>query len=125
VLVGAGHDGACYDITGPHAYAAADLAALYGELGGRTVSERAVSDAELIAGIVGTAAGDNHLRYGAELVASFGRSIREGYMSACTDQVARLAGGRARSLTSGARAVAQTQLRRSASAKGHRARVAG
>ena len=92
VLVGPGHAGACYDITGPHAFTAADLAALYGELGGRTVSERAVGDAELIAGIVGTADGDNHLRYGAELVASFGRSIREGYMSACTDQVARLAG---------------------------------
>lgn len=92
VLVGAGHAGACYDVTGPQPYAAADLAALYGELGGRAVSERTISDAELIAGIVGTAAGDNHLRYGAELVASFGRSIREGYMSACTDQVARLAG---------------------------------
>jgi NAD(P)H dehydrogenase (quinone) len=98
VLVGAGHAGACYDITGPQAYAAADLAALYGELGGRAVAERAVSDAELIAGIVGTATGDNHLRYGAELVASFGRSIREGYMSACTDQVARLAGRPAKSL---------------------------
>ena len=98
VLVGAGHAGAYYDVTGPHAYAAADLAALYAELGGRAVSERAVSDAELIAGIVGTASGDNHLRYGAELVASFGRSIREGYMSACTDQVVRLAGRPAQSL---------------------------
>jgi len=98
VLVGAGHAGGCYDVTGPQAYAAADLAALYGELGGRMVSERAISDAELIAGIVGTADGDNHLRYGAELVASFGRSIREGYMSACTDQVVRLTGRPARSL---------------------------
>jgi NAD(P)H dehydrogenase (quinone) len=98
VLLGPGHAGACYDVTGAHAFAAVDLAALYGELGGRTVSERAVSDAELIAGIVGTAEGDNHLRYGAELVASFGRSIREGYMSACTDQVARLAGRPPRSL---------------------------
>jgi NAD(P)H dehydrogenase (quinone) len=98
VLVGAGHADACYDITGPRAYAAADLAALYGELGGQAVSERAVSDAELVAGIVGTATGDNHLRYGAELVASFGRSIREGYMSACTDHVVRLAGRPAQSL---------------------------
>ncbi|HEX7238405.1 MAG TPA: NAD(P)H-binding protein [Gammaproteobacteria bacterium] len=92
VLVGPGHAGACYDITGPQQYAAADLAALYAELGGRPVRERPVSDAEIVAAMVGTAEGDDHLRYGAELVASFGRSIREGYMSACTDHVAKLAG---------------------------------
>ena len=109
VLVAAGHAGVCYDVTGPEAYSAADLAALYGELGGRPVVERRVSDAELIAAMVGTAGGRrppwmagvpqkqeefaaDHLRYGAELVASFGRSIRAGYMSACTDTVARLVG---------------------------------
>jgi NAD(P)H dehydrogenase (quinone) len=97
VLV-AGHAGKCYDVTGPHAYAAADLAALYGELGGRPVVERSVSDAELVAGIVGGAAGDDHLRYGAELVASFGRSIREGYMDVRTDHVAKLLGRPPRSL---------------------------
>jgi NAD(P)H dehydrogenase (quinone) len=92
VLVAAGHAGKCYDVTGPRAYAASELAALYGELGGRPVIERSVSDADFIAGIVGTAAGGDHLRYGAELVASFGRSIREGYMDACTDHVAKLTG---------------------------------
>ena len=66
---------------------------MYGELGGRPVVERRVSDADLVAAMVGAAAGDDdHLRYGAELVASFGRSIREGYMSACTDHVAKLVG---------------------------------
>jgi NAD(P)H dehydrogenase (quinone) len=98
VLIGADHAGKRYDVTGPQAYAAADLAALYGELGGRRVVERRVSDAELVAGIVGTAAGDDHLRFGAELVASFGRSIRDGYMAACTDHVAQLTGRRARTL---------------------------
>jgi NAD(P)H dehydrogenase (quinone) len=93
VLAAAGQAGKCYDVTGPKAYAAADLAALYGELGGRPVVERSVSDAELVAGIVGTAAGNDHLRYGAELVASFGRSIREGYMDARTDHVAKLSSG--------------------------------
>ena len=87
-----GHFGERYDVTGPEAYSATDLASLYGELGGRPVVERAVSDADLVATMVGTAAGDDHLRYGAELVASFGRSIREGYMSACTDTVARVTG---------------------------------
>ena len=98
VLLAPGHAGKCYDVTGPKAYAAADLAALYGELGRRPVIERSVSDAELVAGIVGTAAGDDHLRYGAELVASFGRSIRDGYMDACTDHVAKLTGRPPRSL---------------------------
>ena len=115
VLAASGHAGACYDVTGSEAYSAADLAALYGELGKRAVVERRVSDAELIAAMVGTAGGRrppgmagvpqmqeqfaaDHRRYGAELVASFGRSIREGYMSACTDHVAKLVGRPARSL---------------------------
>jgi NAD(P)H dehydrogenase (quinone) len=92
VLAQDGHAGACYDVTGPEALRAADLAALYGELAGRAVVERRVSDAELVAAMVASAGGDDHLRYGAELVASFGRSIREGYMSACTGIVARLSG---------------------------------
>ena len=97
-LVGSGHAGVCYDVTGPETYSAAELAALYSELGARRVAERAVGDEELVASLVGDAAGDSHLRYGAELVASFGRSIREGYMSACTDTVATLAGRPPRSL---------------------------
>ncbi|HSC14124.1 MAG TPA: NAD(P)H-binding protein [Gammaproteobacteria bacterium] len=98
VLVAAGQAGKCYDVTGPKAYAAAELAAMYAELGGRPVIERRVDDAELVASIVGGAGGDDHLRYGAELVASFGRSIREGYMDACTDHVAKLTARPARSL---------------------------
>jgi NAD(P)H dehydrogenase (quinone) len=98
VLVGHGHAGRCYDVTGPEAYSAAQLAALYAELGARPVIEHAVSDAELVATMVGSSGRDDHLRYGAELVASFGRSIREGYMSACTDEVAKLTGRVPRSL---------------------------
>lgn len=98
VLVAVGHAGACYDVTGSEAYSAAELAALYGELGGRPVVERRVSDADLITAVVGATPGDDHLRYGAELVASFGRSIREGYMSSCTDHAAKLLGRPAQSL---------------------------
>ena len=36
--------------------------------------------------------------YGATLVASFGRSIREGFMASCTTSVARLTGRRPRTL---------------------------
>ena len=98
VLLGDGHDGAVYDITGSEAFTADGLAALYADLGGRPVRAQALDDAAFIAALVGGATGDDHLRYGAELVASFGRSIREGYMSACTDHVAILTERPARTL---------------------------
>ncbi len=92
VLLEAGHEGAIYEITGSAAFSADDLAALYGEVGGRPVRARALDDAAFVATLVGDAKGDDHLRYGAELVASFGRSIREGYMASCSGAVATLAG---------------------------------
>jgi NAD(P)H dehydrogenase (quinone) len=92
VLVRGGHEGAIYDVTGPEAFSAADLAVLYAELGGRRVETRSLDDAAFVAALVGSATGDDHLRYGAELVASFGRSIREGYMQSCTGTVARITG---------------------------------
>lgn len=99
VLMDDGHEGAVYEVTGPHAYDATELAALYGELGGRRVEAKALDDAAFIAGIVAAAgAGDDHARYGAELVATFGRAIREGYVASCTDTVARLTGRPARTL---------------------------
>ncbi|HEY5567355.1 MAG TPA: NAD(P)H-binding protein [Gammaproteobacteria bacterium] len=100
MLIASGHEGQRYDITGPEAFSAADLATLYAELGGKSVTARALDDAAFVAGLVGGAAEDDHLRYGAELVASFGRSIREGYMESCTDSVARLTGRAARPLRS-------------------------
>jgi NAD(P)H dehydrogenase (quinone) len=98
VLLQAGHDRAVYDVTGSETYAPDGLAALYGELAGRRVEARAIDDAAFVAGLVGNSAADDHLRYGAELVASFGRAIREGYLDVCTDAVEKLTGRRARSL---------------------------
>lgn len=98
VLLGEGHEGAIYDITGPEAWSAAELAALYGELAGKTIDAVNLDDAAFVERLVGDAADDDHLKYGAELVASFGRSIREGFMASCTDAVARLTGRRARTL---------------------------
>jgi NAD(P)H dehydrogenase (quinone) len=92
VLVRGGRAGATYDVTGPETYTARDLAALYGELGGTRVVARSLDDAAFVATVVGAGGGDDHARYGAELVASFGRSIREGYMRSCTDTVASLTG---------------------------------
>jgi hypothetical protein len=51
-----------------------------------------------MAGLVGASAGDDHAKYGAQLVASFGQAIREGYMASCTDTVARLTGRPAQTL---------------------------
>jgi NAD(P)H dehydrogenase (quinone) len=98
VLAADGHEGAVYNITGPQLFSATALAELYGELGRRTVEATALDDARFIAGIVSASTGDDHARYGAELVASLGRSIREGYMASCTDAVARLTGRPARTL---------------------------
>jgi NAD(P)H dehydrogenase (quinone) len=99
VLTGRGHDGRIYDLTGPELLSARELAALYGALGGREVRDEALDDdafTELLAGAFG--GDDEHARYGAELVASFGRSIREGYMASRSDVVERVAGRPPRTL---------------------------
>jgi len=92
VLLQSGHERAVYEITGAESFSADDLAALYTKIGRRPVRARALDDDAFISTLVGSAANDDHLRYGAELVASFGRSIREGYMDSRTDTVAKLTG---------------------------------
>jgi NAD(P)H dehydrogenase (quinone) len=99
VLMGSGHEGAVYDITGPQAFDAVALAALYGELGGRIVEPVSVADEAFVSVLLGDGVGDDHLRYGAELVASFGRSIRKGYMASRTDVVETLIGSPPRTLS--------------------------
>jgi NAD(P)H dehydrogenase (quinone) len=98
VLMRGGHAGVIYDITGGEKYSADALAALYGDLSGQRIEARAIDDASFVAGLVGDAAADDHLRYGAELLASFGRAIREGYLDVCSDAVLELTGRRARTL---------------------------
>jgi NAD(P)H dehydrogenase (quinone) len=98
VLMATGHEAAIYEVTGSQAYGAAELAALYAELGGHGVEAVALDDEAFMAGLVGASAGDDHAKYGAQLVASFGQAIREGYMASCTDTVARLTGRPAQTL---------------------------
>jgi NAD(P)H dehydrogenase (quinone) len=98
VLNTSGHENVAYDITGPAAFSAAELASLYTELGGRPIEVVDLDDETFKAGIIGDATGDDHLVYGAGLVASFGRSIREGYQSACTTAVDDLTGRSPRAL---------------------------
>ncbi len=71
---------------------------------------RALDDAEFVATLIGDATADDHLRYGAELVASFGRSIREGYMDSRTDDVDRLTGRSPLTLAQGAGAARAPRL---------------
>jgi NAD(P)H dehydrogenase (quinone) len=94
-----GHENASYDITGPEALGAAELAALYGELaGGRSIEVVELDDETFKAGMVGDATGDDHRVFGAELVTSFGRAVREGHLSSCTTAVADLTGRAPRTL---------------------------
>ena len=98
VLATSGHDGVAYEITGPEPFGAAELASLYGELGGRTVEVVDVDDESFRAGMIGDATGDDHRIYGAGLVTSTGRAIREGHLSVCTNAVAELTGRPPRAL---------------------------
>ena len=97
VLTSSGHEGAVYDVTGPELFDAARLAALYGELAGRRIETELLDDDSFV-GRVGGGAGDDHAGYGAFLVASLGRSIREGYMASRTDVVEQFTGRPARPL---------------------------
>jgi NAD(P)H dehydrogenase (quinone) len=98
VLTSNGHENVAYEITGPRTWDPVELAHLYSSLGGRSVDAVAVDDEAFITGMLGSGDQDGHARYGAELVASFGRAAREGYLSACTSAVERLAGRPAMSL---------------------------
>jgi NAD(P)H dehydrogenase (quinone) len=98
VLAGPAHEGCIYDLTGPELFTPRDLAALYGELGKRHIEVEELDDEAFVERVQGGARADDHARYGAQLVASFGRSIREGYMASLSDVVERLTGRPARTL---------------------------
>jgi NAD(P)H dehydrogenase (quinone) len=91
VLVGDGHEGQAYDVTGPEALAADDLAALYSEVGGKPVEVIQVDDAAYAAGLVEHAGMPPAM---AEIYATFGAATRTGALSAKTDVVERLTGRR-------------------------------
>jgi NAD(P)H dehydrogenase (quinone) len=97
VLAGDGHAGQAYDVTGPESLSATDLARLYAELAGRDVEAVAVGDDAFVATMTGDAT-DGHLAYGARLVASFGRAIREGHFAGESDAVTTLTGRAPRSV---------------------------
>jgi len=89
VLTGDGHEGQAYDVTGPEALNADDLAQLYSELGGTPVEVVHVDDAAYAAGLVEHAGMPPGL---AEIYATFGAATRSGVLDVTTDVVERLTG---------------------------------
>ncbi|HRN28414.1 MAG TPA: NAD(P)H-binding protein [Terrimesophilobacter sp.] len=92
VLSGDGHRGTTYELTGPASLNAAELAALYSDVGGRAVEAVAVTDDQLLLELVGDDSGDGHVQYGVALTVSLGQAIREGHFSAVTSTVHDLTG---------------------------------
>lgn len=85
---GSEHDGRFYDITGPELLGAEDLAGLYASVAGAEIAAVDVGDEGLIGGMVGAGLPE----VVAELLASFGRAIRGGYLDALTGDVEALTG---------------------------------
>ena len=89
VLTSDGHDGKMYDVTGPDALSAADVAALFAELAGRPVEPLAVDDDAYVAGLVEHAQLPEPLARG---LATFGIGARRGYSAPVSDTVRDLTG---------------------------------
>jgi|SRR6185437_2749333 len=94
VLTSAGHENQTYDITGPEAVSAEDLAALAGELGGKTIEVVHVDDDAYVAGLTGAGLPE----VAARLFASFGASTRGGFLEGVSSAVSDLTGEAPRSL---------------------------
>jgi NAD(P)H dehydrogenase (quinone) len=89
VLTTDGHDGRIYDITGAEPLTPADVAGLYGELGGRPVEVVHVDDDAYAAGLVEHAGLPRPV---AEVYATFGTGTRLGYSAPVSDTVLQLTG---------------------------------
>lgn len=88
VLTGEGHEGKAYDVTGPHAYTAADLADLATEKSGKPVEVVQVDDEAYTAGLVSAGLPD----FIAPLLTSFGTATRLGKLATVTDVVEQVGG---------------------------------
>ncbi|MEU0313388.1 SDR family oxidoreductase [Nocardioides sp. NPDC006273] len=88
VLTGEGHEGKSYDVTGPRAYTAADLAELAGQQSGKPVEVVQVDDEAYTAGLLSAGVPD----FLAPLLTSFGTATRLGKLATVTDVVERVGG---------------------------------
>lgn len=88
VLTGEGHEGKAYDVTGPHAYTAADLAELATQKSGKPVEVVQVDDEAYTTGLVSAGLPD----FIAPLLTSFGTATRVGKLATVTDVVEQVGG---------------------------------
>ena len=106
VLLGEGHEGKIYNITGPELQTFREVAAIMAEVTGRPVTYVATTDDEQYAmfdamGIPRRPVDDQSvggIPWNSDDMVSFGRAIREGFLQLCTDDVERLTGRPARSV---------------------------
>jgi NAD(P)H dehydrogenase (quinone) len=89
VLTTDGHDGKMYDVTGPEALSAGDVAAVFGEIAGRPVEAVAVDDDAFAAGLVEHAQMPEQV---AQAYTTFGIGARRGYSAVVSDTVLELTG---------------------------------
>jgi NAD(P)H dehydrogenase (quinone) len=83
-----GHDGKCYEITGPQALTPSDLADLYGDLSGQPVKVLQLSDAVLNSMLVGIGTPMSI----AWRMTAFGLAVRQGHFDVVDPAFERLAG---------------------------------
>jgi NAD(P)H dehydrogenase (quinone) len=93
VLTSDGHEGKAYDITGPDALSARDLAALYADIGGKPVEAVLLDDDAWVAAMVEHAGLPEPL---ARQLATFGEAARHGYAEVVSTAVRDLTGNEPR-----------------------------
>jgi NAD(P)H dehydrogenase (quinone) len=106
VLLGDGHQGKTYNITGPDLQTFGEMAALMAEITGRPVEYVSVDDAGQYAmfdamGIPRRPVDDQSVAgipWNSDDMVTFGRAIREGFLAICSGDVERLTGRPARSV---------------------------
>jgi NAD(P)H dehydrogenase (quinone) len=94
VLSTESHDGEAYDIAGPRPLSQDDVAALLSEVSGRPVEAVSVDDEEFVQGLAASGMPEPAARS----IATFGRAIREGFISEASGAVENLTGRPPRSL---------------------------
>jgi NAD(P)H dehydrogenase (quinone) len=95
VLTSDGHDGKAYDVTGPEALNARDLAALFAGIGGKPVEAVVVDDDAWVAAMVEQANLPEPL---ARVLSTFGTAARQGYAAPVSTAVKDLTGREPRTI---------------------------
>lgn len=106
VLLGEGHEGQIYNVTGPELQTFREVAAIMAEVTGRPVEYVSTTDEEQYAmfdamGIPRRPVDDQSVAgipWNSDDMVTFGQAIREGFLQVCSSDVERLTGRKARSV---------------------------